>query len=87
MEASPWLPFYIGLPLPNLLPPAGAIGATLPGTAMNNLYSSPKKVYTHYITSLLIVDQLDLEKKFEICKVHGPWGPFPWAPMVATYTI
>ena len=46
---SPWL--LLG-PLPNLLPPAGAIGATL-GTATNNLYSSPiKKVYTHYITLL-----------------------------------
>ena len=36
-------------PLPNLLPPTGAIGATL-GTATNNLYSSPKKVSTLYIT-------------------------------------
>ena len=52
MEALPLVTFYIGpCPLPNLLPPTGAIGATL-GTATNNLYSSPKKVYTHYITLL-----------------------------------
>ena len=43
MEALPLVTFYIGpRPLPNLLPPAGAIGATL-GTATNNLYSSPKQ--------------------------------------------
>ena len=30
--------------------PQGPIGATL-GTAMNNFYSSPNKVSTHYITS------------------------------------
>ena len=41
MEALPLVTFYIGAP-------AGAIGATLE-TATNNLYSSPKKVYTHYM--------------------------------------
>ena len=83
MEALPLVTFYIGPP-PNLLPPAGAIGATL-GTAMNNLYSSPKKgLYAlHNFTVLL---QLDLEKKFEICKVLGPLGALPLAPMVATCT-
>ena len=50
MEALPLVTFYIGPP-PQPANPAGAIGATL-GTAMNNLYSSPKKVYTHYITLL-----------------------------------
>ena len=45
--------FYIG-PHPNLLPPQGPIGATL-GTVMNNLYSSLKKVSTHYITWLFYV--------------------------------
>ena len=61
-------------------PPTGAIGATL-GTAMNKLYSSPKKVSTHYITWLNIL-LLDLEE-FEICMVlplrgtppRPPWGP------------
>ena len=65
--------FYIG-PHPNLLPPQGPIGATL-GTAMNNLYSSLKKVSTHYITWLL-----DLEKNFEICMFLA-LGALPWAPM------
>ena len=36
------VPFYKGLP-------QGPIGATL-GTAMNNFYSSPNMVSTHYIT-------------------------------------
>ena len=38
-------------PSPTCYPPQGPIGATL-GTAMNNFYSSPKKVSTHYITWL-----------------------------------
>ena len=38
-------------PPPTCYPPQGPIGATL-GTAMNNFYSSPKKVSTHYITWL-----------------------------------
>ena len=51
MEALPFVTFYIG-PSPNCYPPpAGAIGTTLE-TATNNLYSSPKKVYTHYIILL-----------------------------------
>ena len=45
--------FYIGPGLPNLIPTPpppqqGPIRTTL-GTAMNNYYSSPKKVSTHYI--------------------------------------
>ena len=40
--------------LPNLLPPAGAIGATLE-TATNNFYSSPKKVYTHYMYNFTVL--------------------------------
>ena len=60
--------------------PQGPIGATL-GTAMNNFYSSPNKVSTHYNFTILL---LDLEKKmFEICMI---W-PSPWAPMGATHTI
>ena len=35
-------------PSPTCYPPQGPIGATL-GTAMNNFYSSPNKVSTHYI--------------------------------------
>ena len=38
-------------PSPTCYPPQGPIGATL-GTAMNNFYSSPRKVSTHYITWL-----------------------------------
>ena len=53
MEALPLVTFYIG-PLPNLLPPARAIGATLE-TATNNLYSSPKKVYTHYMYNFTVL--------------------------------
>ena len=52
MEALPFVTFYIGPPQPvTPAPPAGAIGTTLE-TATNNLYSSPKKVYTHYIILL-----------------------------------
>ena len=43
--------FYKGPPSPTCYPPQGPIGATL-GTAMNNFYSSPNKVSTHYITGL-----------------------------------
>ena len=46
--------FYIGPP-PQPVTPTGAIGATL-GTAMNNLYSSPKKVYTHCIPLLFYLN-------------------------------
>ena len=38
-------------PSPTCYPPQGPIGATL-GTAMDNFYSSPNKVSTHYITWL-----------------------------------
>ena len=41
-------------PSPTCYPPQGPIGATL-GTAMNNFYSSPNKVSTHYITWLFSV--------------------------------
>ena len=79
MEGTPLGYFLHRAPSPTCYPPAGAIGATL-GTAMNNLYSSPREgLYAlHNFTVLL---QLDLEKKFEICKVLAlggpPLGP-PW---------
>ena len=59
-------------PSPTCYPPQGPIGATL-GTAMNNFYSSPNKVSTHYITLTILL--LDLEKKmFEICMVLALGG-------------
>ena len=76
MEALPLVTFYIG-PLPNLLPPAGAIGATL-GTAMNNLYSSPKKVYTHYITLLFYFNWI-WRRSLKFAK-FWPLGALPLGP-------
>ena len=80
-EVDKTVTFYIGPP-PQPVTPTGAIGATLE-TAMNNFYSSPKKVYTHYNSTVQI--KLDLEKKFEICKVLALGGPPPgppWGPHV-----
>ena len=62
--------FYIG-------PPPQQIGATL-GTATNNLYSSPKKVSTLYITSLFYLNWI-WRRKFEICKVLA-LGALPLGP-------
>ena len=42
---------HVGPPPQPVNPPQGPTGATL-GTAMNNFYSSPNKVSTHYITWL-----------------------------------
>ena len=53
--------------------PTGAIGATL-GTATNNLYSSPKKVSTFYITWLFYLNWT-WRRKFEICKVLALGAP------------
>ena len=58
-------------------PPQGPIGATL-GTAMNNFYSSPKKLSTHYIPWLFYFWILRRCLKFAR---FGPWGPSPWAPI------
>ena len=78
MEALPLVTFYIGpRPLPNLLPPAGAIGATL-GTATNNLYSSPKKVYTHYITLLFYFNWI-WRRSLNFAK-FWPLGALPLGP-------
>ena len=46
-EVDETVTFYIGHP-PQPVTPTGALWATL-GTAMNNFYSSPKKVSTRYI--------------------------------------
>ena len=54
MEALPLVTFDIGPPPQPLTTPAGAIGATLE-TATNNLYSSPKKVYTHYMYNFTVL--------------------------------
>ena len=82
MEALPLVTFYIGPP-PQPATPTGAIGATL-GTATNNLYSSPKMVYTHYITLLFYFNWI-WRRSLKFAKL---WllGPSPWAPMVATCT-
>ena len=80
MEALPLVTFYIGLPPP----PPPPIGATLE-TATNNLYSSPKKVYTHYITLLFYFNWI-WRRSLKFAK-FWPLGPSPWAPMVATCTI
>ena len=68
---------YIG-PLPNLLPPPppppqGPIGVTL-GTAMNNFYSSPKKVSTH---NILYLDYSTSGSGEDVWYLHGfgPWEP------------
>ena len=76
--------FYIGPP-PQPVTHMGAIGATL-GSATNNLYSSPKKVSTLYTTWLFYLNWI-WRRKFEICKVFGPWGPPLGPPIGATFTI
>ena len=64
--------FYIGPPpQPVTPPPQGPIGTTL-GTAMNNLYSSLKKVFTYYITWLFYFWIWRRILKFDVL---GPWGP------------
>ena len=45
-EVDETVTFYIGPPPQPLTPHQGPIEATL-GTAMNNFYSSPKKVHVH----------------------------------------
>ena len=45
---------------------------------MNNLYSSPKKVYTHYITLLFYLNWI-WRRVWNLQSV-GPLGPSPWAP-------
>ena len=74
---SRWNSYFLHrAPSPACYPPQGPIGATL-GTAMNNLYSSPKKVSTHYITWLYYFWIWRRRLNF----AHfGPWGPSPWAP-------
>ena len=79
MEGPPLGYFLHRAPLPNLLPPAGAIGATL-GTATNNLYSSPKMVYTHYITLLFYFNWI-WRRSLKFAKLW-PLGPSPWWPHV-----
>ena len=68
--------FYIGPP-PQPVTPTGSIGATL-GTAMNNLYSSPKKVYTHYITLLFYLNWI-WRRSLKFAK-FWPLGAFPLGP-------
>ena len=69
--------FYIGPP-PQPVTPHGAIGATL-GSATNNLYSSPKKVFTLYTTWLFYLKWI-WRRKFEIWKVLALGGPPPGPP-------
>ena len=47
---------------------------------MNNLYSSPKKVYGYTLHNFTVLLKLDLEKKCEICKVFPLGGPPPGPP-------
>ena len=78
MEALPLVTFYIYRPpSPTCYPPAGAIGATL-GTATNNLYSSPKKVYTHYITLLFYFNWI--WRRSLIFAKFWPLGALPLGP-------
>ena len=82
---SRWNSYFLHrAPSPTCYPPQGPIGATL-GTAMNNLYSSPKKVYTHYITWLFYLNWIWRRSlKFTW---FWPLGALPLAPMKATCTI
>ena len=64
-------------PSPTCYPPQGPIGATL-GTVMNNFYSSPNKVSTHYIIDYS--PSGSGEEDFEICMVLALWGPPPGPP-------
>ena len=70
-------------PSPTCYPPQGPIGATL-GTAMNNFYSSPNKVSTHYITwympfhiTYLLIMALNVQENavfiHTFSKISLPW--------------
>ena len=76
-EVDETVTFYIG-PHPNLLPPQGPIGATL-WIAMNNLYSSLKKVSTHYITWLFYFWMWRRILKFAC---FWPLGALPLGPHI-----
>ena len=70
--------FYIGPPPQPVTPaPTGAIGATL-GTATNNLYSSPKKVSTLYITWLFYLNWI-WRRSLKFAK-FWPFGALPLGP-------
>ena len=75
---SRWNSYFLHdrAPSPTCYPPQGPIGATL-GTAMNNLYSSPKKVSTHYITWLFYFWIWRRSLKFAW---FWPLGAFPLGP-------
>ena len=78
---SKWNSYFLHRPPP---PPQGPIGATL-GTATNNLYSSPKKVYTHYITWLFYLNWI-WRRSLKFAKFWPLGAPSPWTPMGATCT-
>ena len=64
-------------PSPTCYPPQGPIGATL-GTAMNNIYSSPIKVSTHYITRLFSF--WIWRRRCLKCAWFWPFGALPLGP-------
>ena len=72
-----WNSYFLHRPPPQPVTPTGAIGATL-GTAMNNLYSSPKKVYTHYITILFYLNWI-WRRSLKFAK-FWPLGALPLGP-------
>ena len=76
MEALPLVTFYIGPP-PQPATPCRGHWATLE-TATNNLYSSPKKVYTHYI--LYCSTLTGSGEEVWNLQSFGTWGPPPGPP-------
>ena len=83
-EVDETVTFYIGPP-PQPVTPTGAIGATL-GTATNNLYSSPKKVSTLYITWLFYLNWI-WRRSLKFAKFWPFGGPPPGPHIGATCTI
>ena len=77
MEALPLVTFYIGPP-PQPATPRRGHWATL-GTATNNLYSSPKMVYTHYITLLFYFNWI-WRRSLKFAKLWALGGPPPGPP-------
>ena len=64
-------------PSPTCYPPQGPIGAT-PGTVMNNFYSSPNKVSTHYI--ILLFSFWIWRRRYLKFAWFWPFGALPLGP-------
>ena len=76
---SPWLLFYIGPPSPPTLryPPPGPLG---PPWELPQTIFIPHLRRSNALHNFTVLLELDLEKRFEICKVLALGGPPPGPP-------